>query len=101
MYKNKRIVDVADLLYVWRDSPAQRYVIHGLTFRDFLEGVQRPMNLLLLRHDYEDAVEEWPTPFARVPDILLDENEVSARMTEVTPLCDDSIYDYGDFYWVD
>jgi hypothetical protein len=78
-----------DYIYLWQDPGARTYQIGGITFQEFLLGVERPINLLLLRH-------QFPCPLTDSRGRYEFVNE-----SELARLARDNIYGYGDFSWVD
>lgn len=63
------------------------YWISGITFREFMLGVEPPVRLLLLNHDYHSAEDEYCTRLEYVD-------------ADLESLITDSV-NYGDFWWID
>ncbi len=65
------------------------YWISGITFREFMLGVERPLRLLLLNHDYRFA----------------DGDDCHTRLeyvdADLEALVADNVEMYGDFWWID
>lgn len=80
-----------DLIYVnGKEQHNLYFYSYGIEFYEFMSCVSnRPENLILLKHKFEDA--QW---------------SIHSRLDYVTSqeldrLVEDSVYDYGDFCWVD
>jgi len=72
------------------DYPSQSYVLaSGLHFQDFLDWVPRPGGVLLLKHNYCDALRDSRTGFDFVP------------IEDLAALAADNTYGYGDFSWTE
>ncbi len=80
---------VRDLIYIGPTPHSKAFQLHGITFREFVLGAPRPLNLLLLRTKFLEASWDAGTQFEFVEDERLD------------ILLKEDIYDYGDFWWMD
>lgn len=65
------------------------YWLSGVTFREFMLGVERPVRLLLLKHKYRfPESEDYKTRLDFVDE-------------DLQALIADNVIEYGDFWWVD
>ncbi|MDX1928070.1 MAG: hypothetical protein SFV81_16205 [Pirellulaceae bacterium] len=65
------------------------YWLSGVTFREFMLGVERPVRLLLLKHKY------------RFPDSEDYKTRLDFVDEDLQALIADNVIEYGDFWWVD
>jgi hypothetical protein len=80
---------VRDYLYLWHDPQTKRLVVSGIEFRDFVSELQVTGGIILLRHQFGEALYDRASHFDFVP------------ADGLTRLAADDIYAYGDFCWAD
>src|SRR5262245_6740938 len=78
-----------DYLYLLHDPKEKRLVASGIEFRDLVPELTTGGGVVLLRHNYADAMFDEQSRFEYVPPDGL------ARLAA------DDIYGYGDFCWAD
>lgn len=80
-----------DLIYVnGKEHYDQCFYSYGIEFYEFMSCVpHRPENLILLKHQFEDARRNIHSGFDYV------------TSQEIDGLTEDDVYGYGDFCWVD
>lgn len=86
--KKKKIT--RDLIYVSSENQNNCFYSYGIEFNEFMNCVQnRPENLLLLKHNFDNALWNQHSRFEYV------------TKQEINELIEDYVYGYGDFCWVD
>lgn len=87
----KKKQNIRDLIYVnGNDFDSKCFYSYGIEFYEFMSCVHnRPENLILLKHNFDNA--QW-NPHSRF-------DYVTSQ--EISELIDDNVYGYGDFCWVD
>jgi len=65
------------------------YWLSGVTFREFMLGVERPVRLLLLKHAF------------KFPDSEDQKTRLDFVDEDLQALIADNVIEYGDFWWVD
>lgn len=87
----KKNYDFRDLIYVsGNEFDHKCFYSYGIEFREFMSCVeQRPENLILLKHNFDNAILNLHSRFEYV------------TAQEINELIDDDVYGYGDFCWVD
>ncbi|MCL6604579.1 MAG: hypothetical protein K6T94_17075 [Paenibacillus sp.] len=80
-----------DLIYITcSDLKSKCFYSYGIEFNEFMSCVHnRPENLILLKHNFDNA--QW-NPHSKF-DFVTSE--------EICELIEDNVYGYGDFCWVD
>lgn len=87
MMKRKKI---RDLIYVSSEGQANCFYSYGIEFHEFMSCVyNKPENILLLRHQFDNAQWNQHSRFDYVTE------------QEINELIEDNVYGYGDFCWVD
>ncbi|WP_442600735.1 hypothetical protein [Paenibacillus sp. KN14-4R] len=88
MMKNQNL---RDLIYVsCSDLNSKCFYSYGIEFYEFMSCVHnKPENLILLKHNFDNA--QW-NPHTRF-------DYVTSK--EISELIEDNVYGYGDFCWVD
>jgi uncharacterized LabA/DUF88 family protein len=83
--------EIRDLIYVSKSQrEANCFYSYGIEFYEFMNGVlDRPENLILLKHDFHNENWNQHSGFGYV------------TKEEINELIEDNIYRYGDFVWVD
>ncbi|WP_419879624.1 hypothetical protein [Brevibacillus centrosporus] len=86
----KREQKIRDLIYVSNEHHSNCFYSYGIEFHEFMDCVQnRPENLLLLKHNFDNPQWNQHSRFDYV------------TKQEINELIDDNVYGYGDFCWVD
>ena len=87
-----------DLLYISEASSSEGnfFTICGLSFSEFIKGVERPLNLLVLHSLFPD-----PTSFQEISFDAIRDNLEDQRFNDLDKLLDNPKYLDGDFCWVD
>lgn len=90
MYSLKKEKQLRDLIYVSSNLEEKYFYSHGIEFMEFMNSVSDPpSNLILLKHEFNDADWNQHTRF----DII--------TKNQIDHLINDNVYKYGDFCWVD
>lgn len=86
----KRIKKIRDLIYVNGNLEDKVFYYYGIEFYEFMNLINnRPNNLILLKHNFNDAKWHYYSRFDFVSEV------------EIDSLIEDNIYSYGDFCWID
>ncbi|MCR8656625.1 hypothetical protein [Paenibacillus endoradicis] len=87
----KKKQTVRDVIYVsGRDFASKCFFSYGIEFHELMSCVEhRPENLILLKHNFDNAQLNLASRFEYVTSLEIDE------------LIADDVYGYGDFCWVD
>jgi len=87
-----------DLLYIreFSSNEGSLVTICGLTFSEFVSGVERPLNLLVLRSLFPDSISFHEINFDGIRDDLED-----SRFNDLEKLLASPNYLDGDFCWID
>lgn len=81
---------IRDLIYVSNEHQSNCFYSYGIEFHEFMSCVQnRPENLLLLKHNFDNTQWNQHSRFDYV------------TKQEIYELIEDYVYGYGDFCWVD
>ncbi|MUT66737.1 hypothetical protein [Paenibacillus sp. NEAU-GSW1] len=85
-----KIGKTRDLIYVSKEDHTNCFYSYGIEFHEFMSCIpDRPDNLLLIKHNFEEALMNRHTGFEYV------------TKQEINKLIEDDVYGYGDFCWVD
>lgn len=78
-----------DYLYLWHDSKAHFVVLSGVHLKDIAANMRANGGLLLLTHDYADAIHDPLSRFDYIPN------------SEIEKLTEQDAYSWGSICWVD
>ncbi len=78
-----------DIIYLSQEPNSNLYWIAGITFQEFISALPKMPNLLLMKHQSDDAIPIQETGM----DYLGSEG--------VRKLMHDDVYGWGDFWWID
>ncbi len=76
-------------LYLWHDPEKRFLVTSGIEFKDIASRIGTDGGLLLLEHDYAEAVLDRSSRFEYIPS------------SQIEKLKNENIYKWGDIRWVD
>jgi hypothetical protein len=80
---------VRNYLYLWHQPESKRLISSGIEFRDFIPELTTISGLVLVRHQYDEALLDPASGFEYV------------QADDLPRLAADDVYGYGDFCWAD